>query len=759
MDYIKEYRQFVSSYYFNEAVRITVGITLPSVILNFFGMLEIGLIASLGAMAVSAADIPGHIKERRNGMLAALALIFFVDLVTGFAHVSQPVTALVILTFSFSLSMLGVYNARTNAIGFAGLLIMVLTLYHKATGWNVVLDGIYLLCGGLWYIGLSLALHGVRPYKVIQQALGDSIIAVADYLKTRSYFYNEGVNYDKTYKNLMQQQQKVQDKQILVREMLFKSRNIVKSTTLTGRGLLVIFVESVDLFEKANATFYNYESMHRRFDGTNILPHFRKVILGMVDELYEIGVSVQEGRRSRVSKNLNDELRELKQHFEKFVNTHRNADNLEALINMRKIMQSIEDMILRIYTLHHYTRYERKEVKDYLLSDNYDSFVEKTDLDGDLIRENLSLQSNTFRHALRLGIAMTLGYITAVLLQLEYSYWILLTALVILKPTYSVTKQRNYQRVIGTIIGAMGGIGLLFLLQTQTGRFTAMILLMIATYSFMRTRYLVSVTFMTAYVLILFFLLDSRNFHVVIENRILDTIIGSVIAGLTTYIIPSWEKKQVKTYMAAALEKTRAYFETVASAYIKNEPAPDYKLSRKEAFVAQANLSGTFSRMLSEPKSKQKNIKTIHQFVVMIFTINSHIATLAHYSRLLAAKYRSPVFTPVIENTIHELGNTSGMLSDETVAPQVAHSDTQALKAAVKDLLEKRRHEIQQGLLDTETKITLNELKPIIDQFLLISRASGDLNKLAETLTGLKPSPEAEKLPLESLSAGEHAVQ
>jgi len=753
MDYIKEYRQFVSGYYFNEAVRITVGITLPSVILNFFGMLEIGLIASLGAMAVSAADIPGHIKERRNGMFAALGLIFLTDLITGFAHVNQLVTALVILGFSFSLSMLGVYNARTNAIGFAGLLIMVLTLYHKATGWNVVLDGIYLLCGGLWYIGLSLALHGARPYKVIQQALGDSIISVADYLKTRSYFYNEGVNYDKTYKNLMLQQQKVQDKQILVREMLFKSRNIVKSTTLTGRGLLVIFVESVDLFEKANATFYNYESMHRRFDGTNILPHFQKVILGMVDELYELGVSVQEGRRSRVSKNLNDELRELKLHFENFVNTHRNAENLEALINMRKIMQSIEDMILRIYTLHHYTRYDRKEVKEYPLSGNYDSFIEKTDLDSDLIRENLTLQSNTFRHALRLSLAMTLGYITAVLLKLEYSYWILLTTLVILKPTYSVTKQRNYQRVLGTVIGALGGIGLLFLIQTSTGRFTAMIILMIATYSFMRTRYLVSVTFMTAYVLILFFLLDSRYFHVVIENRILDTLIGSVIAFLTTYIIPSWEKKQVKSYMATALEKTRVYFETVSSAYVKNEPPPDYKLSRKEAFVAQANLSGTFSRMLSEPKSKQKNIKKIHQFVVMIFTINSHIATLAHYSRQLAAKYRTYNFLPIIENTRHELENTAGMLSDEDVAQPAAHMDTQSLKTAVKELLEKRRHEIQQGLRDTETKITLNELKPIIDQFLLISRASGDLNKLAEEITGFKRTGEKEKVPVESLSA------
>lgn len=746
MDYIKEYRQFVSSYYFNEAMRITVGITLPSIILNFFGQLEIGLIVSLGALCVSTADIPGPINERRAGMFAALALMFCVDLIIGFSHSLPWLTTIIIFTLSFSLSMLGVYNARTNAIGFAGLLIMVLNLYKKSTGWDILVDGGFLLCGGLWYIVLSMLLHGVRPYKVIQQALGDSIIAIGDYLKTRSFFYNESVNYDKTYKNLMLQQQKVQDKQILVREMLFKSRNIVKSSTATGRGLLVIFVESVDLFEKANTTFYNYKSMHQRFDGSNILPHFQKLILSMVHDIHEIGVSVQEGRQSRVSKNLSDELRGLKHHFENFVDEHRNAEDLEPLINMRKIMQSMEDMILRIYTLHHYTRYDKRAVKEYKLSDNYQSFLEKSGLDREMIRENLNLKSNTFRHSLRLAIAMTLGFLTAQALQLEYSYWILLTILVILKPTYSVTKQRNYQRVVGTIIGALGGVGLLFLIESGTGRFITMLLLMVATYSFMRTRYLVSVTFMTAYILIMFFLLNSRNFHVVIEYRIMDTIIGSFIAFVATYLVPSWEKREMKSYMADALQKTSAYFEKVAASYINNDEVIDYRLSRKEAFVAQANLSGTFQRMLSEPKSKRKNIKSLHQFVVLVFTMNSHIATLAHYSKQgLAAKYHSEVFEPIIENTLQEMESTVGLLTNEEPEQDPVFLDTQQLKSEIKQLLDKRRHEIQQGLMNTETKIILNELKPIIDQFLLISRVAGDLHHQTESIIGRKKPIQTEQ--------------
>jgi uncharacterized membrane protein YccC len=55
----------------------------------------------------------------------------------------------------------------------------------------------------------------------------------------------------------------------------------------------------------------------------------------------------------------------------------------------------------------------------------------------------------------------------------------------------------------------------------------------------------------------------------------------------------------------------------------------DYKLARKEVYVSSANLSAAFQRMLSEPKSTQKNKTEIHQFVVLNHILFSNIATLA----------------------------------------------------------------------------------------------------------------------------------
>lgn len=55
----------------------------------------------------------------------------------------------------------------------------------------------------------------------------------------------------------------------------------------------------------------------------------------------------------------------------------------------------------------------------------------------------------------------------------------------------------------------------------------------------------------------------------------------------------------------------------------------EYKLARKNVYVSSANLTAAFQRMLSEPKSKQKNERAIHQFVVLNHILFSNISTLA----------------------------------------------------------------------------------------------------------------------------------
>src|SRR5687767_14227518 len=119
MDYIKEYRSFITSHYLNEGVRITVGVLTPVLLLGNFGLLETGIAVGLGALAVSITDNPGPIHHRRNGMIACAIIVFLVALITGITSRNSWLFLFILPVFSFLFSMIGVYGARDTSIGLA----------------------------------------------------------------------------------------------------------------------------------------------------------------------------------------------------------------------------------------------------------------------------------------------------------------------------------------------------------------------------------------------------------------------------------------------------------------------------------------------------------------------------------------------------------------------------------------------------------------------------------------------------------------
>src|ERR1700754_2577605 len=117
MDYVKEYKSFINSHYLASGVRITAAVVLPAIILNYFGLLQVGIVASLGAMCVSGTDNPGPIHHRRNGMLICSLLIFLVSLITDLAEPHDVILGVFIFVVTFVFSMIGIYGTRAISIG------------------------------------------------------------------------------------------------------------------------------------------------------------------------------------------------------------------------------------------------------------------------------------------------------------------------------------------------------------------------------------------------------------------------------------------------------------------------------------------------------------------------------------------------------------------------------------------------------------------------------------------------------------------
>ena len=731
MDYIKEYKSFINSHYLSEGLRITVGIVLPALLFNYFHLLAAGVMVSLGAMSVSITDNPGPIHHRKNGMLACIIINTLMAMLTGFAAPYPFLLGGLILVACFIFSMIGVFGTRANSVGVSALLVMVLNIDRHHQGWDVVINAGYILAGAVWYMLLSLALYSFRPYKLTQQALGECILATADYMRIRASFYDKEVDYNKTYENMLSQQIVVHEKQNLVRELLFKSRNVIKDSTNTSRTLLMIFTDIVDLFERTMSSYHDYKALHEVFDEEDILEQYHQLVLELSNELDEIGIAIKSGEASEETGLLAAHISKTKIYFNEFRDSKRTAENVDGFISMRHILNSIGDIASRIHTLHLYTTYDKELTKKIAMPADYDQFISHQPVDLKLLIDNLSFASNTFRHAVRISIATLLGFIVSMFFPLGHSYWILLTIIVILKPAYSLTKKRNYQRLAGTILGALIGLLILNFIKDREALFVIMLLLMIGTYSLLRTNYMFSVIFMTPYILLLFHLLSDVSFKIIITDRITDTAIGSVIAFIANLILlPAWEQDQMSNYMRKAISSNKNYFNDIAAAFTGNPVTINsYKLSRKNAFVALANLSDAFSRMLSEPKNKQKNSKQLYQFVVLNHMLTSHIATLSSYVMPLSAKLASPDFIPLINNTLAKLDNAEKIIAEtpaDAAAPETLHNNIQQ---RLQQLLQTRRTELQDGILDSETKKQLTEFKPVADQFNFIGKIAGDIRK------------------------------
>jgi len=669
----REIKYFFYSQAFADGFRTSVAILLPALLGVYLDFFEIGLTVSLGCMCVSLTDAPGPVIHKRNGMLFCSAFIFLVTIITGFASLNVYTLGLEILAASFFFSMFNVYGTRAASVGNSGILIMILTMDSSLTPSQVLPHALLILAGGLFYTVLSLLLHALRPYRISQRALGDSLREIATYLSIKADFYNEATNLDANYRRLVDQQIIVHEKQQAVRELLFKTRQIVEETTSEGRRLVFVFAEAVDLFEDITATYYDYELLRKQFAGTGALLLINETLKKATTELDAIGFAIQSNTNFQPSFDYANELNDLKNKIDTL------APKAESnTLVLRKILVNIRQLFT---DLNNVRQYFQKNITAQRTRLDSRRFVSHQPLDPKIVWDNLSLQSSTFRHALRVCIACIAGFIIAKFIDYgHHSYWVLLTIAFILKPAFSLTKQRNVQRIIGTFIGGAIGVIILTATHDKTIHFIFLVIFMLGTYSFMRIKYLVMVICTTPYILILFSFLGGE-YKSVIEERLLDTTIGCVIAFSASYFLfPSWEAGQLRQDMQGIVRANANYLQKIIEAlsgYGIN--MLDYKLARKDVYLNSANLSATFQRMLSEPKSKQGAEKDIHQFVVLNHILFSNTANLSAAVFSKEKRTYPPELTAPGKKALNKLSEVRKKLGDQiTIAPDISKKNLPA---------------------------------------------------------------------------------
>ncbi|NLP63933.1 FUSC family protein [Paraburkholderia sacchari] len=564
MRYSVEIRKFLYSQYFYGGLRIAVGISLPAILCLFvFDKSDLGFTISTGALGACVVDMPGPLKYKRNEMLACSAIGFLSAYATGLATFSPVALWATVVPLTFALSLIVVYGNRWPQISFATLFMMVMTLEDHFTPHQALVNASWILLGGLWYTGWSTLVSRLMLDRIEQQAIAESVFACADYLLARAQFFDLDNDLDECYRNLVAKQIAAVERQDAARDIVLRNLPKLKSGKIDARRAMHfnLFINTVDLHELFVGAHTDYPLVRNTFGGSDLLAFYRDLIRKAAADLEDIGLAVLQNEPPRATINVKAELRAIEYELELLKKRDLPATDPEAYAaisaSFRRIWSATRLIDRMRRDLANDTPPTETEVR---IDEALERFVTSRRVPFLQIFSNLTMASPSFRHALRVTIAVAVGFWLGRLLPLTNAYWIVMTSIIILKPGYSLTRQRNAQRIVGTLIGCVASIALILLVKEPLVLLVSMFAAMVMSYSLLLFNYTASVVFTSAYVLLMFHLLAPGNMRIIGE-RAIDTVVGCMIAIGASHLFPYWEYRLMGKLVNDMIAATRSYLE------------------------------------------------------------------------------------------------------------------------------------------------------------------------------------------------------
>ncbi|MGH7158676.1 MAG: FUSC family protein [Acetobacteraceae bacterium] len=169
-----------------------------------------------------------------------------------------------------------------------------------------------------------------------------------------------------------------------------------------------------------------------------------------------------------------------------------------------------------------------------------------------------SLGRAEFSIALQAMVAVGIAVLAAELLPTRRPYWIPLTAVILTSTSFGETLRKSYERLLGTVVGLGVGELLWLLLAGRPTATMALLLLAVAAIFISRTG---AYRWMLAWVTLALVVLlnEAGEASLLVDGRLLDTVIGLVIVLVVTrFLVPVRAK-------AVAETRARALLGTVAA--------------------------------------------------------------------------------------------------------------------------------------------------------------------------------------------------
>ena len=660
--------RFLYSHHLFGGARQALGVLLlPLVIGGLLGYYPIGMTAAVGAACVAILDQPGGPRRYgTQGMAAAVLLGSLTVAVIGLAGSHYLLLWLLVPLLCFLFSMFTVFGKQGGLLGFACMLIMTLTMRSQPQTAELWIHVVYSLGGGLFYFLYSALVHKLLWHREEQQALSAALFATADYMRNRSALYDTEIDLDAHYRKMVRSQLAMTEAQQATRDTVL--RELPTGTSRSDRtraASLNLFIDMVALLDTLVATHTDYATLRQHFEETDVLLFPRDALRKLAANLDRVALNVARNRRQRVPHSVKPELRALEFELRELREqgfVEQAPEVYALLLQVLRRLRRANDLVVRMAD--NTRRGETTELVDQRLDHALDRFLSRRKWRLGMLTSNLRLDSSHFRYAVRVMVAAAAGMTLSALLGqaldryvipgwVVHDYWVLLTILVIMKPGFALTRQRNGWRLTGTLIGCALALVIFNRFDSLYALLGLLILTGVLWYALLQVHFMLAATANTVFVLLAFHFMGPDDTFVIGE-RVVDTLLASGIALLCShYVLPWWESNYMAS-LAAALRRANLRFLRSGLRFAEltrrlralpgsdsareqkqaladcrsaqHEAELQWRVDRKNMHIAFGNYATAFYRMMDEPVRRQHNVKTLNALMTQHHTLASHIS-------------------------------------------------------------------------------------------------------------------------------------
>ncbi len=664
MEYAHDPRTFLYSHYIYRGIRSATGVIGTTLIAMQFMDLPSAMVVSVGALCTSLMDLPSPLSHKFNEMLASALLCTAVTAAVALASPFPRVLPLVLVLVTFLAGMMTVYGNKTMPLQFSMLFVMTLTVNEDFVVTKALTHAALFGIGALGYLVYAMAVSWIMERRTRQQILAESLYEMAAYMEIKAAFYDAGTDYDEQFNRLVRQQIVVAERQQAARDM------VLRGNRTPHDGLLVqVHMRMLDLYEYVLSTNMDYVLLRQTFGGTPVLDGLRRLVLGLCKDLEEVAYDITRGRPSYSAFDYRPDLRTVEHEIDQLRHHHVSAVAMNAL---RDTLEMIRGAITLVGQLHEASR-TPVEPAQVLPGSDMTPFLTRQRYEFRALRDNLHWRSPAFRFSMRITMAVAVGlWLGDRLPYASHSYWILLTIVVILKPNFSMTKQRYNDRLIGTLIGCIISVGILHWIHEPLVLIGVLYLALVASAAFSTIKYRYTAIAACVQVLIQINLLIPGS-QTVVGERLVDTVIGGIIASVFSFVLPSWEYRAIPKLVESVLQANRRYIAATRDLLLRK--ARDdfaYRVQRKQFMDNLSALISSFQRMLDEPRSRHRAVDNLSRFIVQNYLVAAHVAA----ARIQVRQHYGELDIPAAEAAIEQATNAamrSLALASERLAGEERH--------------------------------------------------------------------------------------